>query len=320
MSRFASWLASPPPDAAVEIGPESVSVAVVGTHGSAPVVEGYAVEPLAPGAVVPSLTSQNLADRRAVVGALRDALERLGGRPRRVALVVPDVVARVALVRFDKVPARREDLTQLIRWQVRKSAPFPVDDACLSYQPGSRPGAEGEFLVVLARRSIVREYESVCEELGMQAGIVDLATSSVINLCLSRGPALDGDWLVVHMRPEYTSLAIVRGADVIFFRSRPEGDEESLTHVVHQTTMYYQDRLAGEGFVRVLLGGAGRTPSAIDIAKLNLEERLRLPVESIDPARVAPLKDQTNPAPELKAVMSPLVGILLRAREEAVAA
>ena len=30
MSLFASWLASPPPDAAIEIAPERVSVAVVG--------------------------------------------------------------------------------------------------------------------------------------------------------------------------------------------------------------------------------------------------------------------------------------------------
>ena len=29
---------------------------------------------------------------------------------------------------------------------------------------------------------------------------------------------------VVHMRPDYTSIAIMRGGDVIFFRSKPEGD------------------------------------------------------------------------------------------------
>ena len=60
------------------------------------------------------------------------------------------------------------------------------------------------------------------------------------------------------MRPEYTSIAIMRGGDMIFFRNRPEGDEESLTDLVHQTAMYYQDRLSGQGFARVLLGGSGR--------------------------------------------------------------
>jgi hypothetical protein len=56
MSILASWLASPPLEAALEISPAAVSVAVLGGRSSNPVVQGYAVEPLPPGAVTPSLT------------------------------------------------------------------------------------------------------------------------------------------------------------------------------------------------------------------------------------------------------------------------
>ena len=204
MTPFASWLASPPPDAAVEIAPESVSIAVLGSRGREPVVQGYAIEPLPTGAIVPSLTSANIADREVVVAALRTACERAGVRPRRVALLVPDTAARVSLVRFEQTPARREDLDQLIRWQLKKSAPFPVDDACLSYWPGAR-GVDGqEFVVVLARREIIREYEGVCEAYGIHPGLVDLSTLCVVNLFLSADSESAGDWLVVHMRPDYT--------------------------------------------------------------------------------------------------------------------
>ena len=85
----------------------------------------------------------------------------------------------------------------------------------------------------------------------MHAGLVDLSTFSVVNLFLASAiPA--GDWLVVHVRPDYTSIAIMRGGDLIFFRNRGEGEDEALADVVHQTTMYYQDRLSGQGFARVL--------------------------------------------------------------------
>ena len=56
--------------------------------------------------------------------------------------------------------------------------------------------------MVLARRDIVREYEAVCEEAGMHAGLVDLATFSVVNLCLAGPTSTAGDWLVVHV-PAY---------------------------------------------------------------------------------------------------------------------
>src|SRR5690348_6889258 len=126
MSLFSSWFASTPPDAAIEIAADRVTVAVVGERSGGLVVQAYAAERLPAGAVVPSLTSSNIHDRAAVVGALRSALDRAGIRPRRVALVVPDLAAKVSLVRFDTLPARREDLDQLVRWQIKKASPFPI--------------------------------------------------------------------------------------------------------------------------------------------------------------------------------------------------
>ena len=313
MSLLTSWLASPPPDAAVEIAPERVTAASIVPLGDGIAVSSYAVAPLPPGAVVPSLISQNIVDRAAVAGAVRTALGRLGTRANRVALIIPDIAARVSLLRFDHVPARRDDLDQLVRWQVRKAAPFSIDDACVSTTAGAR-GADGsgEFVVVVARRDVVQEYESVCADAGTYAGLVDLSTFSVVNLFLASGLAPAGDWLTVHMRPEYTSIAIMRGEHMIFFRNRPEGDEEPLAELVHQTTMYYQDRLAGQGFARVLLGGSGRVPGAVDIARRSLEERIGAAVEPIDPTRAVSLSDRIGVTPDIMDVLAPLVGMLLR--------
>ena len=319
MSLFASWLASAPPDAAIEIAPEAVSLAVLGSSGSDPAVRAHAVVPLPPGAVVPSLTAVNVVDRAAVAQALRTACERAGQHPRRAALVIPDLAARVSLVRFDQIPPRREDLDQLIRWQMKKSSPFPIEDACLTYSSGAASGTGAEFVVVAARRETVREYEGVCDDAGIYAGLVDLATMSVVNLYLaSTFPT--GDWLVVHMRPDYTSIAIMRGADLIFFRSRGEGEEEGLSDVVHQTTMYYQDRLSGQGFERVLAGGSSRTPGGVELVSRDLAARIGAPVEPLDPTRAAALTDRISASPEQLASLAPLVGMLLRTRREAVPA
>jgi type IV pilus assembly protein PilM len=319
MSILASWLASPPLEAALEISPAAVSVAVLGGRSSNPVVQGYAVEPLPPGAVTPSLTSTNIADPDAVARALDSACQSLGLKPKRVALVIPDVTAKVSLVRFDQTPTRRDDLNQLIRWQVKKSTPFPVDDACLTYTAGAHQASGSEFVVVVARRETIREYEGVCERIGIEAGLVDISTFAVINLFLSSNLGTAGDWLVVHMRPEYTSIAILRRDDVLFFRNRAEGDAEAMEDVVHQTAMYYQDRLEGRGFSRILLGGIGRLQGEVDLARRNLEARMGTVVEPIDPTRGAALTDRITATPELMATLSPLVGMLLRSRKEAAA-
>jgi hypothetical protein len=321
MSVLSSWLASPPPDAALELATDAVSAAVLGTRGTEAVVEAFAYEPLPPGALTPSLSGQNINDRAAVAAAIQSVVSRLSSRPRRIALVMPDVAARVSLVKFDQVPAARADLDQLIRFHLKKSAPFPIEDACVTHAPGA-PASDGgrEFVVALARRDAIREYEGVCEAAGLYAGIVDLSTFSVVNCFLAGGQLPTGDLLVVHMRSDYTSIVIMRGGDVIFFRSKADGDGDPFADLVHQTTMYYQDRLSGQGFSRVLVGGTGRTGTDVEMARRGLEERLGTPVEPIDPTRLALLPDRLNEAPSNIGRVAPLVGMLLRTRQEAQAA
>jgi len=314
MSLLASWLASPPPDAAVEITPAWVSAAAMTLRRGGPAIQSYAVEALPEGSVIASLGSPNVVDRAAVAASLRNVVDRLGSRPARVALIIPDIAARVSVVRFEQVPQRREDLDQLVRWQVRKAAPFPIEDASVSYSPGAR-GTDGsaEFIVVLARNDVIKGYEDACADVGLHAGLVDIASFAVVNLALAAARSTDGDWLVVHTRPEYTSIAIVRSGDLIYFRNRPEDDEESLTDAVHQTAMYYQDRLAGQGFARVLLGGI----SAVGELGQSLQERLGTPVETIDPTAAAPLSDRIAATIDVMDVLSPLTGVLLRTRTAA---
>ena len=317
---IASWLASSAPDAAIEIAPNAVSVAVLGSRGPEAVVQAYGAAPVPPGAVVPGLAGVNIIDRPAVAAALHAACAQAGQRPRRAALAIPDLAARVALVRFEQLPKRREDLDQLIRWQVRKSLPFPVEEACVTHSPGVAAGTGGEFITVAARRDVIREYESVCDDAGIHAGVVDLSTLSVVNLYLGGTTQLAGDALVVHIRPEYTSIAILRHGHLIFFRTRPEGEEDSLSDVVHQTSMYYQDRLGGEGFARVFAGGSTRQPGGVELARQDLETRLGHPVEPLDATVAASIPDRLGGAGEQMAALVPLVGLLLRVRKGAAAA
>jgi Tfp pilus assembly PilM family ATPase len=317
MSLFASWLASPPPEAAIEIAADRVAAAVLTTRGSGLVVSSHATEALAPGVVTPSLTAVNIHDQAAIAGALRRVLERLGSRVRRVALVVPDTAVKVSLLRFEKVPPSPDDLDQLVRWQLRKAAPFPIEDATVTYSAGLETDGGGrEFVVELARRDTIREYEVVCEEANVSPGLVETATLALLGLFTgSDAPA--GDWLLVHVRPDYTSIVIARGEQMSFYRTRPEDEGTDLEDLVHQTAMYYQDRLGGHGFARVMLAGSGGIVGALDVAQRSIEDRLGVAVSPVDPTRTATLADRISAAsPDLMNVLAPLVGILRRTHAE----
>ena len=309
----AGWLASDAPAAAVEIASRHVTVVGISRTAAGPVVQGWASEALPEGAVVPSLTALNVIDSAAVTDAIRRAVAQAGIRGKRVGLVIPDLAAKVSLVPFETVPARDEDLRGLIIWQVRKSAPFRVEDAQVAYMPGGPHGENGRtFVVTLARQDIVRQYEDACAAAGLHAGIVDLASFNVINAVLAGRARPDRDWLLVNTTRESQTLAIMRGDTLMFFRNRSIDGDETLPDLVHQTAMYYEDRLQGGGFERVVLSGtASRSGDAV---RQSLAERLHAPVASIEPRQVAAFTgrgfDDLQPA-AADALVAPL-GLLMR--------
>jgi Tfp pilus assembly PilM family ATPase len=316
--RRASWLASPPPSSAVEISSTHVAALSIAPQGSGLVVAGYASEPLPAGAVEPGLNNVNVHDAAALSAAIRTALDRLSPRPRRIALVLPDTVGKVSLIRFESVATKVEDLDQLIRWQVRKSAPFRIEDGQVAWAPGvALEGGGREFIVTLARADVIASYERACDGAGAHAGVVDLASFNLMNAVLATSPVegTAADWLLVHIGPDYATLAVLRGADLVFFRNRVAAGPVELADLVHQTAMYHEDRLGGGGFSRVVIAGAAlRGPTEAEWVRTTVEERLGTRVESLDFRRTVPLHDRISVAPELLDSLAPALGVLLRER------
>lgn len=316
--RLQDWFQTPPPEVAVHIDRERVSAARLDARGAEAVFAAHHVEALPAGAVVPSLAALNIADVGLVGQAVSRALGALGGRTTRVALVLPDTVAKVSLIRLEKVPARAADLQEIVRWQLRKTAPFPMEQAVVSISPGSEEsGGANEMVVSLAREDVIKQYESACSMAGAHAGLVDLASFGVFNGIIAGGNAPQGDWLLVNATPTYVTLAIARGDRLLFLRNRGDEAEGTLADIIHQTAMYYEDRLEGRGFERVWLAGAADLSEGPDRVRRGIEERLGVAVEPVDPRAAARLSDRIDAAPELLDVLAPLVGVLRRDRKAA---
>ncbi len=203
----------------------------------------------------------------------------------------------------------------MLRWQVRKSVPFRVEEAQITWAEGQPLAGGGrEFLVALARRDVVAQYEAAVGAAGVHAGVVDLASFNLVNLLLAGGDH-QHDCLLVHLATDFVTLIIVRAGRVIFYRHRGSEGEESLADLVHQTAMYYEDRLSGRGFGRVILAGATQGPSGAagaERARHALEDRLRVRVESAGFSDLATLSDRAPTSSQLVDDLAPMVGILAR--------
>src|SRR6476619_7308447 len=226
------------PKLACEIAPDRVIAARAADSGQ--VLELCSTSELAPGCVVRALTENNLLQRGAVVSALKDALESVGARSRDVVGVLPDATVRVVLLDFETLPDNREEAEGVVRFRLRKSLPFDVDKAAVSYQV--QTSNEGVRVVAaVSLRSVLEEYESVFREAGFAPGVV--LPSMLAALCAA--PAEHGT-LVVKVDSRTTSIAILDKQQLLLFRTLENTrgvtiSGEQLAEDVYPSVVFFQD-------------------------------------------------------------------------------
>lgn len=257
----------------------------------APLVEAFHARPLPDGTVPASIFQSVQPIGGELTERLRELFEQSGSKPGRVSLVLPDNLAKVTLLSLPERPASPRQLDELVRAKMRRSVPFRLDDARLSYQVLSGESREVSVLVSLVRRALVEQFETALDAIGARAGLIDLTTTNLINLCRDRLDVTgrEGASALLNCAKHYFTLAIVRHGRLIFFRCKTFSIEDGasgpnglLGREVANSLAYYREKLGGDTIDSVLV----RTVSTpFDELAAKLRALGCGAVEPVDPAR-----------------------------------
>jgi type IV pilus assembly protein PilM len=227
------------PKLACEIAADRILAGRVSERGD--VIESCAAGELAPGSVVPDLTENNLRERKGVSEAIRETLGKVGGnRSRDVIAVLPDTAVRVMLLDFEALPAKLQDAEGVIRFRLKKSLPFDVDKAKVSYQVQSS-GNGIRVVTAVAMLSVIEDYESIFREAGYSPGVVLPSMLAALGAADSERPTM-----VVKVDARTTSIAILDKQQLLLFRTLENSrgvtiSGEQLAEEVYPSMVFFQD-------------------------------------------------------------------------------
>jgi Tfp pilus assembly PilM family ATPase len=267
---------------AVEVRARSIGVVRLAREGRRLSLAAAASLDLPEGAVKVSMTQPNVVDAAAFRETLRAALERAGAlHVGRVALVLPDPVARLALLPGSEVAAkRRKQSEELIRFRLRKALPFDVRDARVAFAGGGTRAADS-VLVAAIYRPVLEGYEGACRAVGLHPGVVELSGLALLNAAFgSRPPA---DRLLVNWDEGYVTLLLARGEWPMLVRTlvgEAAASPDEVAREVGNTLLYYRERLGGTALAQAVVRSAAVPP---DEALRLLEGPLEMRPELLDP-------------------------------------
>lgn len=252
---------TPKPKLACEIAADRVLAGRFADNGGG--LEACAARELAPGSVVPDLVEGNLRQADAVRAGIEEALGGVAGRSKDVIAVVPDAAVRVMLVDFDTLPSDQEEALGVVRFRLKKSLPFDVDKAKVSFH-AQKVNDEVKVVAAVGLASVLEDYEAAFRNAGFNPGVLLPSMLAALGAADGKRPTL-----VVKVDAHTTSIAILSNDQLQLFRTleNPRGvtiTGEQLAEDVYPSVVFFQDtyRLNIERiYVAGLPESGGATPA-----------------------------------------------------------
>jgi type IV pilus assembly protein PilM len=252
MTNLAQLLKDPPPEFVFEISDAGIAFVRPG-----PSLQP-SFEPLENDVISVSPLKDNVLRPEALSARVTALVGAGGNRKRRKAvLILPDYCARVAVLEFDAFPSEPAEQLALVRFRMKKSVPFDVESAVISYHPQPVTAKNGakrfEVVVVAAALEIVARYEAPFRHAGLHTGIV--TTSILAALEMDRS---EGITLLAKLSGKVLTVAVMKSERLKLVRcvELTELSTEEVMAVLFPTVAYVEDELAARPD-RVLLCGFG---------------------------------------------------------------
>ena len=199
------------PRLACEITAERVIAARVNLTQRA--LDVYSTRRLPTGTLLPGLSATNVLQADALRSAVGSALDAISGSLRDVMLIIPDAAVRVLLLDFDDLPQKHEDAAAVVRFRAKKSLPFDVESAALSFQV-DRTRRPIKVVAAFSPRSVIEEYEGAVADAGFNPGVVLPSILATLGMVEADRPTM-----IVKVDGATTTVSILDGRNLILLRT-----------------------------------------------------------------------------------------------------
>ncbi len=239
----------------IEIGNDGLKMAVIGGKSIMPRLDAWQSTTLPAETVRFSHREANVLNAPVFVSKIRDTYIRLLTGTRRVSLSLPDTIGQVRLLELETRFKSRDEGADIIRWKLKKSLPFDVNEAHLDYQVLTETDTgEIAVLVSLIMRQVVNQYEELLLESGLEPVRIDFTSFNLYRL-YSRRLELAESSVVISHYGGMLSILIFHDGVLDFYRvkelSAGKGNASTLFREINSSLLVYRDTKPARTFREV---------------------------------------------------------------------
>lgn len=291
-SALLRWLVEPePPGLGLDLRTGELSLARLAEKRGGAELDLCVTSPLPPDCLRFSMLEPNIQDADALTQVIESLLLRTGAaNSKRIALTVPDYLARISVVELAEAPRSSAETLEVLKFRLKKTLPFDAEHARLAYE--KLPGPTPSYLTGVMHESVVRQYEDFFTDMGFHVGLVVPASMSLLGVLrpLAEANLAPGaDYFFVNVEREYFTVSLVRERRVpLLIRTlglraldgpQVAYGEDDLIQDIIPTAIYYREKLRGTTLERVYYRSL--RPDLTNLREI-LEDQFEVPSEPLN--------------------------------------
>ncbi len=280
----------------LDIGAGMIKAVTLRRKGNKLVVERAGLMAMPGGAI----SGRQILDPPAVSDGVKRLCKDLGLRGRRTAVAMAGDEVTHARLKVER--ASRDALEALVRQELARVAPFPLEEALVDFQVLDN-FAHSQWLdavAVAVKRGAVESLEQVLERAGKVVTVADSTACALANVFeINYQPASNEITALLHLGAATMTVCILRGATPLVVRDvtldttqpwREQAGSAERVVVEFERVLEQLDEIADDHPLeprskqvsRIMLSGGGiRLRGLEDV----LRARLRMPLEELNPFR-----------------------------------
>jgi len=189
----------------------------------------------------PSFITANIFEPEPFVAAVEQILTPISQRETRVAVALPDRSGQVFLLDIDTPFKNRAEGTEIVRWQLRDLLPSKTTQVALDFQVlEEKEMGHKRILAAVISQSVLSQYESLIEEAGYAASVVDFHSLSLYNAYRTKID-LGNDFILIGVDGCQLSILIFVNQILDFYRVRAVGrDPQQIFQEINRSLVNYR--------------------------------------------------------------------------------
>lgn len=228
----------------LEIEQDQISVVELDKpHGKEIILKKYGRIELQPSFITPSLNTENILDAEGIKQAIKTLFDNADIKGREISVAIPDASIKIAFLEFEDLPKDKQKGIDLIKWNLKKTFPFPADEAAVEFQTLDTPSEGNHFyrlIAVIIKKVVLEQYEKILNSCHLFPVRIVPSSFAVYNLYhnyLLQTPI----YVILTVSQKRITFMAVRDGKPCFHRSKAINDEKDVLREILISFSSYQD-------------------------------------------------------------------------------